>query len=198
MLLEAANWNGAEHPAHARGARAAQRGLGALREGPSRRSCMHAQAVATRCCSSSAARGSCPGRSTSAGRAAPAPIALRAAPRERRCSAREIARERWREILARSASQSSGERRPQRHRAALRRGDVTREVDLIEEVARIDGARAAAGDAAPAARRRRRLTPRAAACAAAPRTRWPAAACARSSAGASPTRAARPPAPPRR
>ena len=70
---------------------------------------------------------------------------------------------------------------------ALRRDDVTREVDLIEEVARIDGLerlpatlparRGAAGHA--------HATP--SACAARPRTRWSAAACTRSSAGASPT-----------
>ena len=35
----------------------------------------------------------------------------------------------------------------------FRRGDVTREADLIEEVARLDGAREAAGDAAVAPRR---------------------------------------------
>ena len=49
---------------------------------------------------------------------------------------------------------------------ALRRDDVTREVDLIEEVARIDGARPPARDAAGAPRRGRHAHATPSACAA--------------------------------
>ena len=70
----------------------------------------------------------------------------------------------------------------------FRRNDVTREADLIEEVARIDGVDKLPGDAAHAPRRARRAHAPSSACAAAPRTRSSAAACTRSSAGASPTR----------
>ena len=69
---------------------------------------------------------------------------------------------------------------------AFRRGDVTREADLIEEVARLGGARAAAGHAARAPRRLGPADRRASGCAAAPPTRSPRRACTRSSAGASP------------
>ena len=93
---------------------------------------------------------------------------LRERARARRSSACRSPRERQAEILARARLRDAS-------RAddgldvtvpALRRDDVTREADLIEEVARIDGLERAARDAARAARRGRAARPTPSACAA--------------------------------
>ena len=70
---------------------------------------------------------------------------------------------------------------------AFRRNDVTREADLIEEVARIDGLEKLPATLPKRARQRRAAERPSSACAAAPSTPWWVAACTRSWAGASPT-----------
>ena len=190
VLMEVATWDGPNIHRTSQVARPAQRGQRALREGPraragdggpGRRHAADARADRR-------AR-SCPGTIDVGGARArpPRSIRLRDAPRRgapRACRSRARARPR---SCARSASASQeAPGRPRRHRPAFRRNDVTREADLIEEVARIDGLDKLPGDAAQAPRRAGRLTP-SSACAAAPRTRSSAAACTRSSAGASPS-----------
>ncbi len=122
----------------------AQRGLRSLREGP-RAGAVHAtrRRSPRGCWSSSAARASHPG-TIDVGRRRPAAparsgCARRACGRSSAC--RDRAASARREILAALGLR----RRAARARAStspcppLRRDDVTREVDLIEEVARIDG-----------------------------------------------------------
>ena len=144
VLMEVATWNGPNIHRSLVGARPAQRGLLALREGARARA-VHAGPGGRRAADDRAVRraASPRARSTSAGyRPAPrsdprcASARVRAilgvavaprAPGARSCEALDFARR-----------QRAG--RPARRRCrAVRRNDVTREIDLIEEVARIDG-----------------------------------------------------------
>ena len=187
----------AEHQPHLVEARPAQRGQRALREGPRARA---------------GARGA--GR-----RHAADARALRRAPRaghDRRRAARGPRRPRIIRLRDARVARAARRRRSTRwtQRAApharsassvadahdgldvtvphFRRHDVTREADLIEEVARLDGVETAARDAAQPRAARSAADRRPARCAAAPRTCSSAAACTRSSAGASSRPAARP------
>ena len=118
-----------------------------------------------------------PGTSTSAapGRRA-ATVHLRAGA-SRSCSGAPIPRERARRSSsALGLRRRRGRRRARRRRARTGARDVTREADLIEEVARIDGIEAPA--TLPARRDGGRpADARSARCAAAPRTRSPAPGC---------------------
>ena len=119
---------------------------------------MEAQAVATRLmielCGARARRRA---RSTSA---APGPQPATIRLRDARVTALLGVDDPARALRARSCRRSAS--RPSSAEDGLdvtvpdfRRADITREADLIEEVARLDGAREAAGDAAGAPRRRR-------------------------------------------
>ena len=105
----------------------------------------------------------CRARSTSAARARRRRRSGSATPGSRACSgARSRASAASGSSRALEFTTAARRRRARRHRARLPPGDVTREADLIEEVARHRRAREAAGDAALAPRRSGRLTARSA------------------------------------
>ena len=128
-----------------------------------------------------------PGRSTSTGRPA-ATVDARSGCATRASSGllgAPIERARSAEILtALGFGVAPGGRRARRDGARFRRNDVTREADLIEEVARIDGVDKLPGDAARVRSCGRAADARAAAEAARPPTRSPAPGCTSPSAGA--------------
>ena len=158
VLMEAANWNGAEHPPHLAEARPAQRGLGPLREAAPARAGDGGAGGRDAADDRAVRRDGRPGHGR---RRRPRPGAARRSACATRASTRllgaPIPRERCAEILralefTTDATHRTGSTSPSR---AFRRSDVTREADLIEEVARLDGAREAARDAALAPRRLR-------------------------------------------
>ena len=142
VLMEVGELERPQHPPHLAAARPAQRGLGPLREaaparagdgGPGGRDAADDRAVRRARC--------CPARSTSAARArTPVTIRLRDA-RVTGLLGAPIPRARSAEILERARVRASptpptGSTSPC---PSFRRADVTREADLIEEVARLDG-----------------------------------------------------------
>jgi phenylalanyl-tRNA synthetase beta chain len=147
VLLEVATWSGPN--IHRASWRLGLRSEASARfeKGLQPEQCMHAQAVASRLmlelCGASLAPGTIDKGWTAA---APQPIRLREA-KVRAILGVEVARARQAEILEAldfQATEADDATEPQRSGLdvtvpALRRDDVTREIDLIEEVARIDG-----------------------------------------------------------
>ena len=173
--MEVANWDGANIHRTSLQARAAQRGLDPLREGAAARADARGPGDRHPADGRAVRRpGRCPGTIDIGGPGPPLQtIRLRDARRDAACSAIEIPRERSAEIL-------DGARVQPRRRAAtastspcppFRRADVTREADLIEEIARLGALEHAAGDAAVAATAPPAGSPPASGCAAAPPTR---------------------------
>ena len=180
-----------EHPPHLAAAGPAQRGQRALREGPraragdggaDRRHAAHARADRR------AARARARSTSAATGRRAPVDPPARAPRRGAARRGRSRARARPRSCARSSFGVAGGRRTASTCWCPhFRRNDVTREADLIEEVARIDGLeklpatlptrRGSAGRLSTEQRLRRRADRRA----------RRAAACTRSSAGASPS-----------
>ena len=190
VLIEAATWDGAEHPPHLAEARAAQRGLGPVREAAAARADdVRPRRVATRLMIELCGARVAPGTIDIGGPGPQPPaIRLRDARLQRPARHRDPARAQPRRSSRRSSSRSpSAEDGLDVTAPPFRRADVTREADVIEEVARLDGARPAAGDAAEP-RHEAAGAAHPAPAAAAPRrpTRSPPRACTRSSAGASP------------
>ena len=142
MLLEVANWHGPNihRSSWALGLRS--EASSRFEKGLAPEQCLWAQAVASRLMIElCGATRRCRARSTSAARAPPPPaIGLRET-RVRAILGIEVPRARQAQILnALDFAHRRGRRRPgRRPRRRVRREDVTREVDLIEEVARIDG-----------------------------------------------------------
>ena len=187
VLMEAATWNGPEHPAHVDAARAALGGVRPVREAaPARAGDGRPGAGGDphdRADRRAAGRGHRRRRRARAGAedAAAARRAHRAAARHRRPArrgGRHPAPARVRRRRDARGARRHGARLPARRRHARGRPDRGGRAAV--------GARQAALHAALAARRRRRARARSSACAAAPRTRWPAPACRRSAAGCSP------------
>ncbi len=144
VLLEVANWNGANihRSSWALGLRS--EASGRFEKGLAPEQCLHAQAVASRLMIDLCGATLLPGTIDLDGEvewAPQAPLMIRL--RERRVQSIlgvPVAVERQAEILAAlDFATAPGEDGLQVTVPALRREDVTREVDLIEEVARIDG-----------------------------------------------------------
>jgi phenylalanyl-tRNA synthetase beta chain len=141
VLLEVANWNGPNihRSSWALGLRS--EASSRFEKGLAPEQCMHAQAVATRLmielCGASVAPGTI---DVGEAPAAPQPIILRSR-RVQRILGVEVAPARQREILtALDFAVADGEPGTLAVTVpAVRRDDVTREIDLIEEVARVDG-----------------------------------------------------------
>ncbi len=140
LLLEVATWNGPNIHRSSQALGLRSEASSRFEKGLQPEQCMHAQAVATRLmielCGATVAPGT-----IDVGLPLPAPQVIRL--RERRVQAIlgvPVARERQEQILGaldfatRPADDGLDVTVP-----ALRRGDVTREIDLIEEVARMDG-----------------------------------------------------------
>ncbi len=140
VLLEVASWSGPSiHRASwALGLRS--EASGRFEKGLQPEQCMHAQALATRLMSELCGATVLPGTiDIGWSEQQPQRIALRAE-RVRRILGVEVAVERQREILAAlDFSSEPLDAGLEVSVPALRRADVTREIDLIEEVARIDG-----------------------------------------------------------
>ena len=173
--MEAANWNGPNIQRTSTRLGAADRGVRAVREGALARAGdgrPGAGRDADDRAGGRAARWA--GRSTSAGRGpTPATIRLRDERVERAARHRDPARRAGRRSSSGSsfgvADAADGLDVTVPH---FRRDDVTREADLIEEVARIWGLREAPGHAAVAARRQRAARAASSGCGGGPRTRW--------------------------
>jgi len=188
VLLEVATWDGPN--IHRTSAALGLRSEASSRfeKGLQPEQCLQAQAVATRLMLELCGARVAPG-TIDVGSPPPPPQVIRL--REQRVQAIlgvPVARDRQEQILnALDFATQPAEDGLDVTVPALRRADVTREVDLIEEGRAIDGPRAPARHPAGAARRRRSADPPPARAARGPRTPSPGAGCTRSSVGASPT-----------
>jgi phenylalanyl-tRNA synthetase beta chain len=140
VLLEVANWSGPNihRTSWALGLRS--EASGRFEKGLQPEQCMHAQAIATRLMIELCGARVLPGTIDIGAPPPPPPVITLREARVRAILGLPIARERQEQILsALDFGSAPTEGGLDVHVPAIRRDDVTREVDLIEEVARIDG-----------------------------------------------------------
>ena len=155
VLMEAANWDGANIHRTSLKLGLRSEASGRFEKGIQPEQAMEAQAVSTRLMIELCGARLVPGTIDVGGDGPPPKtIRLRDGAGRRACSVSTIPRERCAEILnALEFTTADAHDGLDVTVPAFRRGDVTREADLIEEVARHRRARQAAGDAALAPRR---------------------------------------------